>query len=97
MTDPQADVYSLGMTAPLGVHGANLPFPRILRVARAVLPPGCPEPLKKVLSHATSLERRYKNAGEFIEAVQHGERTRPSGSECSESQRGWDLVAAVVR
>ncbi len=72
--DPRADVYSLGMTAVFGVHGTELPFSRIIGNREkffSQLP--CPEPLKKVLVRATSLEpsARYADAAEFIKAVQH--------------------------
>ncbi len=72
--DPRSDIYSLGMTTLFGFHGTDLPFARILGAREQFFRQlRCPEPVKQVLSRATSLEpsERYANAGEFIKALQH--------------------------
>jgi serine/threonine protein kinase/nucleoside phosphorylase len=74
--DQRADVYGLGMTAVFGLHGADLPFHLFLKaqeVFLARLP--CSQALKIVLSKAISLEPadRYKDASEFLGAVQQAE------------------------
>jgi serine/threonine protein kinase/3',5'-cyclic AMP phosphodiesterase CpdA len=83
--DPRSDVYSLGMTAIFGIYGADLPFPKIFGNRESFFRQlSCPEPLKDVLSRATSLEPgdRYPDAGEFIKQVRHASRqaSRPPPS-----------------
>lgn len=83
--DPRADVYSLGMTVIFGLHGADLPLHVVRRPEHFLEQLQCPPALKRVLSRSISLEPgdRYKDAGEFVTAVQRA--TQPSASSTNDA------------
>jgi serine/threonine protein kinase/nucleoside phosphorylase len=93
--DPRADVYSLGMTAVFGVYGEDLPFAKIWGNREQFFSQlQCPEPLKKVLFRATSVEpsARYADAAEFISAIRHAGTPRHTASRRSLPQEESDPV-----
>jgi serine/threonine protein kinase/nucleoside phosphorylase len=97
--DPRADVYSLGMTAVFGVYGADLPFAKILGNREQFFSQlQCPEPLKKVLSRATSLEpsARYANAAEFISAMRHASAAPRTASRRSLPQEDHEITTVPM-